>query len=285
MGHGAYSTTDRMVRSASMGYDTKTASEIFVNKAVSNKMSPKNVDIRESRDGDEHPESVAIVLALDVTGSMGAIPHYLVKKGLPNIMSKCMQLGIAHPQMLFLGIGDHECDEAPLQVGQFESSDELLDKWLTDIWLEGGGGGNNGESYLLAWAFAGLKTSIDCFEKRGQKGFLFTIGDEPTLKEIPSDALLGIFGNGQYTDMTAVELLALARKQYHVYHLHMKQGHNGLREDVMGSWKQLMGDALIIVNNQEEVTKIIPEIIAKNTKQRETITISTDDIGSIEEML
>ena len=65
-----------------------------------------------------------------------------------------------------------KCDSAPLQVGQFESSDELLDKWLTNIYFEAGGGGNGGESYALAWYFAALKTATDSMEKSvGRKAF------------------------------------------------------------------------------------------------------------------
>ncbi len=261
MGGGSYSVADRATRSKTMGYDTKATHEIFKAKSVDVLMDPKNTELRESRDNNEHPESVSIVLGLDVTGSMGHIPHQLVKEGLPNIMGRIIQVGIPDPQLLFLGIGDHECDRYPLQVGQFESSDELLDKWLTSIYLEGGGGGNDGESYLLAWYLAGLKTSIDCFEKRNQKGFLFTIGDEKTLKGLSSDSLLRVFGNGQYQDYSAAELLDKAMETYHVFHLHLKQGHNGMSEDVMGDWKQLIGDNLIIVDNKEEIQKIIPEII------------------------
>ena len=287
MGGGAYSHSTRSARATSMGYDTKPIREIFTEKSLNVLMDPKNTELRESRDSVEHPISVAILLGLDITGSMGHIPHQLVKEGLPNIMSRIIQVGIADPQLLFLGIGDHECDRYPLQVGQFESSDELLDKWLTSIYLEGGGGGNDGESYLLAWYLAGMKTSIDCFEKRGQKGFLFTIGDEKTLKNLPERSLLNIFGNGQYQDFTAVELLDKARESYHVYHLHLRQGHNGTSEDVMGDWKQLLGDNLVIVANKDEIQKVIPEIVAANTGVAQPIftEVKSEVDGSEEVML
>ncbi len=264
MGGGFYSVENRTHRAVKSGYYTNSVDENFAQKNINNAMNPYNVKIRESRDSEEHPESVAIILALDVTGSMGSIPQHLVKDGLPNIMGNIIQRGIKDPQVLFLGIGDHECDDSPLQVSQFESSDELLDKWLTSVYLEGGGGGNLGESYFLAWYFAGFHTSIDCFEKRNKKGFLFTIGDEPVLKKIPKKYLKDIMGDGQYEDYSAEILLDKAKEKYNVYHLHIKQGSNGGYEDVINGWKQIMGPNLIIVENYNDVSKIISETVIKN---------------------
>ena len=267
MGWGHYSVDDRAARAASVGYDTKSAREIFTQRAINNAMDPHGVRLRESRDSDEHPNSVAIILALDVTGSMGSIPHHLVKEGLPKIMGRIIQSGTPDPQLLFLAVGDHECDSSPLQVGQFESSDELLDKWLTDVYLEGGGGGNAGESYLLAWYFAGYHTSIDCFEKRKQKGFLFTIGDEPTLRDVPDRAMRKIMGDGQYDKyLTDAMLLDRARQMYHVFHLHIRETGAGSMQATMDGWKQLLGENLIILDRHEEVSRVIPEIIAKTLK-------------------
>lgn len=263
MGMGSYSVETRTIRATTLGYASKPASEIFTQRSMDNAMNPHGVMLRESRDSDEHPNSVSIILALDVTGSMGSIPHFLVKEGLPHIMGNIIQRGIKDPQLLFLAVGDHECDSSPLQVGQFESSDELLDKWLTDVYLEGGGGGNAGESYLLAWYFAGFHTSIDCFEKRQQKGFLFTIGDEPTLPEIPAKALTKIMGTGQYHNYPASVLLDKARERYHVYHLHVKETGAGSEKRTQDGWKQLMGSNLIMVDKHTEIAKIIPDIVSQ----------------------
>jgi hypothetical protein len=281
MGGGSYSTDARSLRSHHLGYDTKSANEIFTARTINNAMSPYDIDIRESRDSKEHPESVAIIIALDVTGSMGSIPHFLVKEGLPLIMDKIIKSGIKDPQVLFLGIGDHECDKYPLQVGQFESSDELLDKWLTSVYLEGGGGGNDGESYLLAWYLAAKHTSIDCFEKRKQRGFLFTIGDEPCLREIKKSYLKSIVGERQFDDFTASSLLEEALKSYEVYHIHMKQGHNGRRQEVMDGWAQLIGKPnLIIAKMKEEVADVIPAIIVKAGALTITRAKDVTDVGT-----
>jgi len=279
MGGGGYSCASRSMRAADMGYAHKSTQEIFKGRSMNNAMNPNGVDVRESRDSEEHPNSVAIVLALDVTGSMGSIPHHLVKEGLPDVMDGIIQRGIKDPQMLFLGVGDHECDSAPLQVGQFESSDELLDKWLTDIWLESGGGGNDGESYMLAWYFAAKHTAIDCFEKRKEKGFLFTVGDENCLPELPKSSLREIMGSSQPETVTSVELLSMASEKYNVYHLHVRQGSNGRREDIMDGWKQLMGDNLIIVDNHKDIPKVITEIVTGNSGQE----VPATDTASVSE--
>ncbi len=114
MGMGSYSTSDRLKRSEKLGYKTKSANEIFSQHTINSAMNPHGVRIRESRDSIEHPNTVSIVLALDVTGSMGSIPHHLVKEGLPYIMGNILQNGIKDPQLLFLAVGDHECDNSPL---------------------------------------------------------------------------------------------------------------------------------------------------------------------------
>ena len=265
MGMGSYSLDNRAAQSQAEGYSSRSIREIFSQREINRAMNPNGIKFREARDSEEHPESVAIILGLDVTGSMGSIPHHLVSEGLPKIMDRIIQSGTKDPQLMFLALGDHEYDRSPLQAGQFESSDELLDKWLTNVYLEGGGGGNTGESYLLAWYFAAFHTLIDCFEKRKKKGFLFTIGDEPTLPDIPANNLKFIMGDGQYTSYHAATLLDKARESYHVYHLHIKQTYAGSMQETMDGWKQLLGDHLIVLESHEEVSTVIPEIIADVT--------------------
>ncbi len=266
MGAGSYSSTTRTVRADSMGFFTKSSHEIFTERNINSAMSPYGVKIREARDSIEHPCTVPIILALDVTGSMGSVPHYLVKEGLPHIMDSIIQKGIKDPQLLFLAIGDHECDRSPLQIGQFESSDALLDMWLTKVYLEGGGGSNFGESYNLAWYVGAYHTAIDSWEKRKQKGFLFTIGDEPVLKSLPKNVLKNIMGDGQYQDFTSAILLDKAREMYDVYHLHVTQTNAGSQMVDQGGWKQLMGDNLILVNDVKSISKIISDIVVEKSK-------------------
>ncbi len=278
MGGGLYSTSARATRSVEAGYHTKSTQEIFTQRQINNAMNPHGLTVRESRDSTEHPNSLAVVLALDVTGSMGTVPHSLVKDGLPQIMEKIIQGQEPDPQVLFLGIGDHECDQSPLQVGQFESSDPLLDKWLTDVYLEGGGGGNGGESYLLAWYLAGYHTSIDCLEKRGRKGFLFTIGDEPTLDSVPARTLKEIMGPGQYENFSAAQLLEKAQEKYNVYHINVRTS-SGSRQHVVDGWKQLMVDNLIVVDRADDVASAIAETILTQGGDVHTSGIAAETVA------
>src|SRR5438128_948260 len=53
--------------------------------AVHPKMDPRGVRVRESRDSDAHPESHAVVVLFDVTGSMHRVPRVL-QAHLPKLM-------------------------------------------------------------------------------------------------------------------------------------------------------------------------------------------------------
>jgi hypothetical protein len=136
------------------------------------------------------------------------VPEDLVRNQLGSLMDTMLQRGVTDPQLMFSAIGDHYSDQAPLQVGQFESSTELVNEGLKKFYLEGGGGGSGEESYLLAWQVAAQHTSIDCWEKRRKKGFLFTVGDERTHHTIEAQRQLQLFGYDAANNRSAADLLA-----------------------------------------------------------------------------
>jgi hypothetical protein len=245
----------------SSGYASKSADAIFSKSAV-NDMLPINLGIRESRDSDIHPESLAILVFLDVTGSMGRIPESIIKNELGTLMNTIIENGVLHPQVLFGAIGDHHCDSTPLQLGQFESGTEDLDKWLKNTFLEGGGGGQNMESYLLAWLVAGRHTSIDCFEKRNEKGFLFTLGDEKSWGDVNASRLKDLLGYTQAEDVTDAQLLEEAQRLYNVYHIHVNEGSYRDDPNVLGYWKSILGERLIVLNDYHAICATIATLIA-----------------------
>ncbi|NHN25432.1 hypothetical protein FIA58_007065 [Flavobacterium jejuense] len=281
MGGTKYNLDDRILRAKSAGYASKSVNDIFVQnkeRKAHESMNPKGVTFREARDSEVHPNSLPIILGLDVTGSMGHIPHDLVKEGLPKLMGGIIEGGVPDAALLFLGIGDHECDGYPLQVGQFESGDEELDMWLTRTYIESGGGGNAGESYLLAWYFAAFHTKIDAFEKRGQKGLLFTIGDEPNLKVLPASAIKEIMGSGEQT-YTDLELLAEAKKRYEVYHISVL--HSTRAQSAEIGWKEVLGENCISVEDYKTIPEVIKDIVCKRHKTLFTGDSTTSGDSSV----
>lgn len=275
MGSSSYDISARTMRATNLCYATASVDTIFTQqkeRKIHPEMDPKTIKVRESHNSEAHPNVLPVILALDETGSMGHIPHDLIKDGLPKLMGGLIQKG-ADVSLLFLGIGDHECDDAPLQVGQFESGDAELDLWLTRTYLEGGGGGNSGESYLLAWHFAINFVSTDAWEKRKQKPFLFTVGDEPNLKTLPAMALSEIYGKS-FESTTATALLAAAQEKFRVYHLHVT--HSSGARCSLQSWKDALGENCIEVPDYRDIPKIITKIVVAASSATEPIASQPD---------
>lgn len=280
MGDAKYSVSSRLFKAKAASYESAPVEKLFSQtkeRKIHQSMDPKGISIREARDSVANPNSVPIILALDITGSMQQIPIWLVREGLPKVMERIMQKGIPDPALLFMAVGDAETDHYPLQVGQFESDDNKLDHWLQSVYLEGGGGSNAGESYLLAWYFAAFHTVTDSFEKRSKKGILFTTGDEPCLNSLTKSQLTKLMGDAapQYEDFTAQKLLEKAKEKWEVYHLHVMQGSAGQRSLVY--WKQLLDDHCIQVDNYEDLPEIMSQIIYDNYKKSPFINQPTGE--------
>ena len=54
--------------------------DVFAQRSCHPLMNPNGVRVREARDSADHPNSIGIVFALDVTGSMADIPEMLARK-------------------------------------------------------------------------------------------------------------------------------------------------------------------------------------------------------------
>lgn len=265
MGGHNYSQSDRFDRATSQGYKTKSVNEIFeqnIKRMIHESMDPKKALLRECRDSEVHPQAIPIILGLDVTGSMQRIPHNLIQEGLPKLMGNIIEHGGHDASLLFLAIGDHLNDKAPLQVGQFESGDAELDMWLTRTWLEGNGGGNGGESYLVAWYYALNHVLTDHWIKRKQKGFLITVGDEPCHQSLSRSAISELMGSqpSLEANYTWEQLYKQVSEKWNVHHLHVAEhGTHGSHE--ISEWKDLLGERLHLVDDYTKIPDVISNIV------------------------
>ena len=242
----------------------KPAQQIFTQtSSIEPKLNPLHVQLRESRDSAEHPRSNALIVAFDVTGSMGTIPEQFARQKLGKLMQMLLDgKYIEDPQLLFAAIGDGYSDRAPLQIAQFESGLEM-DQWLTKIWLEKNGGGQKKESYGLAHYFAAKHTSADCFEKRQRKGYLFTMGDELSW-DVPPEHIQRTFGYTPKESLSIKEVIRLAQERYHVFHLVIAQGSNGKDPAVHKFWKDLLQERSLILDDVEAVCELIAVTLGLN---------------------
>ena len=141
------------------------------------RLNAAGINIRESRDSLEHPLSKPMVIAFDQTGSMGSIPRQMQQR-LKTVFQLTLDKGIEDVQVAVGAYGDATNGErVPLQISQFES-DNRIDDALDNIFIEGMGGGNNGETSNLLFYYLAHHTKLDSFEKRGEKGKLYVIADE-----------------------------------------------------------------------------------------------------------
>lgn len=249
MGGGAYDNDAHQALTTKRA--TQTKEQVFTKTGLDNDMNPFGVKVRESRDSAAHPNSIGIIFVLDETGSMQDIPDNLARKELPGFMSLIIDgKFVDDPQLLFSGIGDARCrEQAAVQVGQFESEAELMDKWLTAIYLEGGGGGNGGESYDLALYFAARHTSMDCFEKRGKKGYLFITGDDNLFPQVSAEDVGQYIGDKLKKDIPSREIVEEASKTFNCFFLIPDRGRAGSCER---SWRNVLGDRVICLESPED---------------------------------
>lgn len=277
MGSGGWSRDAYASYSVSNNLSSASLGETFANKSIahtnmSSSLNKKarqynhvkeyqmSAGVRECRDSEEHPNTTPIIVAFDVTGSMGSIPHEMVKNLLPKLMGRLKEIGVPDPELMFMGIGDYHCDDAPIQITQFESDTEKICEALRSLYLEGGGGGDRCESYLMAWIAAGYHTETDSWFKRHKKGFLFTIGDEGNHKSVPSNALTRFMSYEKgCPPISAAEALEKAKEQYLVYHIHVNDGYNPFRQD----WHEMMGDNVLRCDSSE-INKVIADTIHAN---------------------
>jgi hypothetical protein len=264
MGGGSWTKSDWSTHSRSI----KSASreEVFKSRNMPAEFDPRKIAYRESCDSEEKPVTTPIIVGVDVTGSMGYIAELLVKQELGTFCTELLdRQPIQNPHIMFMGVGDITGDAAPLQVTQFEA-DIRIAKQLQSIYLEANGQGNGWESYDLPWYFAGNRTKIDSFDKRGEKGFLFTVGDEmpPAEGSLSRERLRRVFGNTIESGSSAAEALARASEKYIVFHIIIEEGDYARRnqERVKNAWGQVLGPNVLSLKCYTHISQLIISAIA-----------------------
>ena len=222
MGSGSFTTTSFKAYSTSRGrtVDAKgtvtsdNLQDFYRQTNIHKDLNPYKV-VRECCDSEEHPNTIPVIIGLDVTGSMG---RACVKTAQNlNIIITSLYDKFDDIEFMIMGIGDLAYDYAPIQASQFES-DVRIAEHLDKVYMEHGGGGNGFESYTAAWYFGLHHTKLDCW-KRGKKGIIITMGDEPLNPYLPKYPLEKITGDNLEADVETKDLYELTKEKFDIYHI------------------------------------------------------------------
>lgn len=290
MGGGVWRKKDFEDYSRSMGravradghIDTsrmRGAGDMYKAVRLDRKLDPYKV-MRECCDSEEHPDTVPVILALDVTGSMGGA--LLKTASSLGVIMKDILAGYRDVEFMVMGIGDLDYDRAPIQISQFES-DIRIAEHLDRIWFERGGGGNSCESYSAAWYMGLQHTALDCW-KRGKKGIIITLGDEPLNDRLPARKLAAVTGDALQGDILTKDLYRDASEKFDIFHIAIDDPDDCYRrysERIRATFGEILGrrslvstlDALPAV-----ILDCIEEVRGKETTQ-EAQTIGWDTDG------
>lgn len=249
--------------------------EVYRASGLDSMLDPKNV-VRECCDSEDHPQSLPVILALDVTGSMGHAATMCAAK-LDEIMSELYKTN-TNVEFCVMGIGDLACDYAPLQVTQFESDIRILDQ-TTKIWFEGHGGGNGWESYTQVWYFGLNRCKLDCWN-RGERGIIITLGDEPMNPYLPARRLSQVIGGEIPEDIETKALYEQASEKFEIYHIAItdESSYRWHKNEIEATWRPLLGDNLITAESTQ-LPQIISAIVNNHSFTPAMSPISLDDNG------
>lgn len=276
--YDAYTKGTRGMDSVTYAASNLNTQEVYKARTLDKELNPKNV-MRECCDTEEHPHTLPVILALDVTGSMGMAATEVAKK-LGVIMGDLYDdKDIPDVEFCVMAIGDLYCDWAPIQISQFESDIRIAEQ-LDKVWFEGGGGGNKWESYTAAWYMGVNHCKLDCW-KRGKRGIIITLGDEQLNPYLQAPMLAKYVGDENQEDIETGSLYEEASEKYEIHHISVNDRHssyfrNNRENRVDNSWKGLLGQNYHVCTI-DELAATIAEIVSGNTGAGETVFATPSD--------
>jgi len=290
MGSGRYDddvyTSSRASRVASKTPDFAYTATAAATKTIHPTLDPMRINSKpsgklESRDSDEHPESNAIFVSMDVTGSnkSRAVDAQARLNNLMGLLTKY----VSDPQVLVAANDDYDAQMSycgthagTTQISDFES-DNRIDEAIRNLWLVGNGGGNDWESYDLLLYAAARKTVIDCFDKRGKKGYMFMYADEPFFKQVSKDQVKAVFGDDIEADIPLVDIIDEVKERYNLFILWPQGGYDHARKQYV----ELFGEEHVVtLQHPNLICEMIASLVGFN-EDKLTASDAMDDLVAV----
>ncbi|VVB78555.1 Uncharacterised protein [uncultured archaeon] len=234
--------------------------------AVSAKKSKKDLIERSLETKCESP----VVIACDVTGSMGEWPAVIFSK-LPYLDLEGKEYLGKGMEISFAAVGDAYCDTYPLQVRPFDCG-KNLEKRLKELVIEGGGGGQCSESYDLAALYYSNNVKMP---NAIHPLFIF-IGDEGLYESIDKGQAKSVVGLDLKQRMNTKEVMDELKRKYSVYlvrkpyEVSSGDGMSSIDKQIYSQWESYLGaDHIAILPEAGRVVDVIFGIMAKETRRIE----------------
>jgi hypothetical protein len=256
-------------------FDYSKKSHVVHDSLKPKRIKDKVFSVLESRDNAEHPESTAIIVCFDVTGS-NVTRAAEAQKTLPGLMT-LLEKYISDPQIAVAANDDYFVEpDRCFQMSEFES-DNRIDDHIRNIKLVSNGGGNAGESYDLVLYAAAHKTATDCFEKRGKKGYLFLYADEPILPVLDVKQVAHVFGDKIDIDIPIETLVEQVTEKWEVFLFWPVGGYQHARDQYV---KLFGDDHVITLQHPNKISEMIGITIGI-FEGKTTTAAAVDDLVSV----
>ena len=139
-------------------------------------------------------------------------------------------------------------------------SDIRIDDRIRDLYLVGNGWGNGRESYDLGFYLAARKVALDCFEKRGRKGYIFVYADENIPPTCDVEPVKLVFGDKIESDIPIKTLISEAQEKFNIWVI---WPHGGYPESKKRSIKLFGVDNVLVLENPSLICELIGATIGR----------------------
>jgi hypothetical protein len=207
-----------------------------------------------------------LVIACDVTGSMGEWPAVIFSK-LPYLEHEAIEYLGDDCEISFAAVGDVFSDSYPLQVQEFAKGTGLKTA-LEKLVIEGNGGGQSMESYDVAAVYYAEACEMP---NAIRKPIFIFIGDEGIYSFVDSLKVEELTGIKVPSKTGPAKVFGQLREKFAVYAIRKPYGcssdnPSAQEQQIQKQWGELLGeDHVLSLPDAARVVDVIFGILAKET--------------------
>ncbi len=216
--------------------------------------------------------NLALILVVDVTGSMKERPKELFKKfptllaesntAIQGLKLKDVQSGQSTVEdkleIAVVAIGDATIDRFPLQVVDFSKGTDLVEK-IDKILPEGGGGPGTKESYELG-AYYVLNHCHTPNMPEGTKPLVIFIGDERYYNEVNPAQVKALIGDDLTGPLDSAQVFKDLKEKFDVRVLRPEESYSQLEyKRIREQWEGVLGQSVL---KMDDASRFVDTVVA-----------------------